>query len=309
MFKRLQVSKPKDKGAGMKNIAVVIFLLVFLACASFVQGKEVMDESLDRLEDMSEFYADEETDKVETLIKYDFELGLEYISFHYREPSIMDEDGNLYGFSAAVTGSSRASSLVGRFEGTFAAGRVDYDGALSDGTPWTDKGDDYTIELRGLVGYNFKRNQTVLMPFFGLGFRYWNDLLESQYAYERETRYTYSPIGIRTNTVLSAGWSWGLAAEYDLFWSGVVKSHLSDVNVNYNNVRNKQDEGYGARCSFYVKRAVSESFSLLIEPFFRYWDIGQSDNADLTFSGTYIGYGYEPKNNTKEYGLKMSLVW
>ncbi len=294
----------------MRRIAAVVLFLLFFASFALAQDMKEVERYLDEIEGIPVTNADGEEGAAGSAIKYNFEIAPEYTSFHYEEPPInVKEDASLYGFNAVVTGRSRANSLMGRIEGRFVAGRVDYDGSLNDGTPWTDKGDDYAFESRALIGRDFRSNKSRITPFFGIGFRYWNDNLESQYAYERETRYIYSPIGIETASLIANSWIFGFSAEYDVFWAGVVKSHLSDVNVNFNNLKNEQDSGYGARCSVYLKKRFKEKFLLAIEPFFRYWDIDQSNNANVTFAGTIVGYGYEPANRTREYGLRVLLIW
>lgn len=39
----------------------------------------------------------------------------------------------------------------------------------------------------------------------------------------------------------------------------------------------------------------------------RYWNIEDSEETAITYSGTLIGYGYEPENNTIEYGVKLAV--
>ena len=44
------------------------------------------------------------------------------------------------------------------------------------------------------------------------------------------------------------------------------------------------------------------------EPFIRYWNIDQSDTQAITFGGRPIGVvGYEPKNNSTEFGIKLGM--
>lgn len=326
----------------MKKIILISCFFILFTTATFAQNNEEVGRVLDQIEQMGQVYnIDEENTQEETNqysqemekissemtemnevdnfdsqpiktpeVQYTFEIGPEFYSFHYDEPTIdVEEEAFLSGVQAAVTGRSKSNALMGRVEGRFVAGRVDYDGSLSDGTPWTDKGDDFAFEFRGLVGRDFKMGESRITPIFGVGYRYLNDNLESQYAYEREIRYTYSPIGFEVLSPIVGGWSLGVHAEYDIFWQGIVKSHLSDVNPSYSNVRNEQDSGFGARASVCLNKKIGEKLSLSIEPFIRYWDIDRSNIAQITYSGYIIGYGYEPRNRTEEYGLKISLAW
>jgi hypothetical protein len=235
-----------------------------------------------------------------------WEIGPEISHITYEEPDVMEEKGFMYGIAASY---AYHNNLMLKAEGRFSYGQVDYDGQLSDGTSYTIDGiDDYMLEFRGLAGYDFPvLKATIITPYIGFGYRYLND--DSSFdpaGYERESNYYYSPIGIETITKLENGWSIGVTFEYDYFWKGIQKSHLSDVDPGLNNPENDQNDGYGIRGSIKFQKKV-ERLDFVIEPFVRYWDIKESDNADITYYGTYIGYGCEPKNNSTEFGIKFAL--
>lgn len=298
----------------MKRFILFVGMFIFFAGTAFAQGRDVIGRSLDKLEEEEEVYIDPEADDtqmvIKMVIKYDFELGIEYAIYKYEEPGIdVKLDGGEYSTNFALTGRSKANALFGRLEGRLGYARVDYDGSLSDGTPFTDEGDDRHLEARALAGRDFPLGASILTPYFGMGYRYLNDNLESAYAYEREISYLYSPLGIRTLSPLGMDWEWGVNLEYDIFWSGTVKTHLSDVNPLFNDLKNNQDQGLGTRCSLYLKKKMNDRFSLVIEPFFRYWDIEDSDDSLITVGGTIVGAGREPANTTQEYGLKAGLSW
>lgn len=127
-------------------------------------------------------------------------------------------------------------------------------------------------------------------------------------GYERESNYFYSPVGLEFMTQVTNKWSFGTMLEYDHFWRGWQKSNLSGVNRNYNDLENTQDDGYGLRASLKALRH-GENMDFIVEPFVRYWNIKQSDNKDITYAGTVIGFGYEPKNNSTEFGVLVSCKW
>jgi hypothetical protein len=194
-------------------------------------------------------------------------------------------------------------------DGRFSYGEVDYKGQLSDGTAYNVNGiTDYVLETRFLVGYDYLPSEkATVTPYTGLGYRYLNDDLgKDPKGYERESNYFYSPIGIDASTDLGKGWLLGITAEYDLFWYGIQRTHLGDVYTGVDVVNNYQDRGYGARGSIKVQKKTGR-VNFLIEPFIRYWNIKQSRTSAVTFAGTYIiGYAYEPKNNSTEYGIKVA---
>ena len=238
-----------------------------------------------------------------------WEVAPEVYWFFYKEPSLSVEwEGWMYGVKTSFTQRNPKNHAMTRLEGQFATGNVDYDGSLSNGAPHTDTGTDYFFEGRGIVGYDWPVGKDTVTPFLGLGFRYWQDALESSFAYQRDVRYLYSPIGLEM-THVGETWRVGFRAEYDLFWRGWVTSQLSDVNSSLSDVSNRQEQGFGARGSVYFQKHLNRNFSLSIEPFIRYWDIDDSDEAPITFAGILIGSGQEPANKTIESGLRVSVVF
>ena len=242
------------------------------------------------------------------LQKVAWEIGTELYSFKYEE-SVMDEKGVFYGLNLGCTWrqwvpDSQNETLPDGgvmlgVEGRVAFAQVDYDGALSDGTPLTiDNIDDYTLETRAIFGTDWLRTDTMHTVYTGLGYRYLNDDLSVHPAgYERESNYVYLPLGYRFDASLDEGWSWAARLEYDLFLWGNQKSHLGDVDPTMPNVDTKQDSGFGYRASVRIQHKYSDAV-FIIEPFFRFWDI---DDSDIR-----LGY-FEPANETTEYGVQ--LIW
>jgi len=194
-------------------------------------------------------------------------------------------------------------------EGRLSVGQVDYDGQLSDGTPYKIDGiDDVLIELRGLAGYDFTVfSSTTITPFTGLGYRFLSDNLSVDPAgYRRFSNYVYSPIGVETKTPFGDGWAAGVNLEYDAFWFGRQYSYLSDYSSSYGDVTNDQDKGYGFRASFKLSKQTS-AFNLLLEPYVIYWNIDKSKDSALVLSGSVVGTAYEPKNTSTEFGAKVGV--
>ncbi|MBI4335062.1 MAG: outer membrane beta-barrel protein [Candidatus Omnitrophica bacterium] len=239
------------------------------------------------------------------------EIGTEVSYIKYEEPGFMEEDGLMYGIAGAADYNvERHERLLLRGEGRLAYGQVDYTSAE---TGSVDSIDDYILELRGLGGYDFLPSRTtVVTPYIGVGYRYLNDdsggmtTTTGHKGYERESNYFYSPVGMKATARFENDWSLGATVEYDHFWRGFQKSHLSDVNLGFNDVENTQTGGYGLRGSLRFAR-LGERIDLIIEPFARYWNIRKSKESDVTFAGVIIGRGYEPKNNSIEYGVKVGV--
>jgi len=239
---------------------------------------------------------------------HSFEIGPEVSYIKYKEPGVMKEDGIMYGIGAAYT--YRINAAMFRVEGKYSYGQVDYQ---NSGT--VDEIDDYMFEIRGLLGFDYRMSdKSIITPYIGLGYRYLNDDMSGKisstgaYGYERESNYYYSPIGVKTLSDMGNGWSWGITAEFDYFWGGQQKSHLSDVSSGFNDLENDQNDGYGYRGSLRFQKKV-DTMSFIFEPFVKYWNIDKSEDKNITYSGVLIGYGYEPENESTEIGVMFMVLF
>ena len=238
-----------------------------------------------------------------------FTLGPEISHIKYEESGIMEDKGLMYGLDGSWTYNYYNNYLF-KADTRFSYGQVDYrnSGALNDI-------DDYILETRGVFGYKFRASEKIdIIPYIGLGYRYLNDNSAGMtsstgaHGYERESNYLYSPIGMELTAQVIDKWSFETALEYDHFWRGWQKSHLSDANAGYNDLENTQDSGYGLRASIKALRHGKE-MDFVVEPFIRYWNIKKSDEKNITYAGTIVGYGYEPKNNSTELGVLVACRW
>ena len=249
---------------------------------------------------------------------HELKLGTEISNRKYEEPGVMEQEGIMYGLLGSYT---YRNSVVLRAEGLYSFGEVDYknSGTLNDI-------DDYVLEFRGLAGYDHPLSETsTLTPYIGIGYRYLNDAMGGKVTstnavgYDRESQYIYSPIGVEIAAPLKNNWSIMTILEYDIFWWGQQKSHLSDARLfsgvwgwyTYNDVENDQDGGYGIRGSVEFQKK-GEKLDFVIEPFIRYWNIKKSDdqtqtvlseNALWLITSTFT----EPKNETTEIGIKFAV--
>lgn len=231
-----------------------------------------------------------------------WELAPEVYHFTYKEPNVMKDTGMMYG----ITGSyAYHNNVMLKIEGRGAWGKVDYS---SEDSGSTDNISDFTFEARLLAGYDIPLSSfSVLTPYIGFGYRYLYDdfgghtTTAGRAGYDRASNYYYSPVGIMSLHSLGKGWSIGATAEYDVFWRGRQKSYMSDV-PGYDNITNDQNRGYGARGSLLVQKS-GKDFSILFEPFIRYWNISTSD-ATTDRAGR---VWYEPDNNTTEAGARIGI--
>lgn len=259
------------------------------------------------------------------LPKHSWDLGTEISYIKYKEPSVMEEKGMMYGLLGSYTyrgcvPPADFDKWMLKAEGRFSYGQVDY---KNSGT--LDNIDDYILEFRGLGGYDFSFEASTLTPYIGIGYRYLNDDASGMttstgaVGYERESNYFYSPIGVEVITPLKNNWSVGAMLEYDIFWWGKQKSHLSDARLynpivgyyTFNDIENRQDKGYGIRGSIKFQKK-GEKLDFVIEPYIRYWNIRKSKGvttSTISENGLWIitGTFYEPKNNSTEIGCRLAV--
>jgi hypothetical protein len=237
-----------------------------------------------------------------------WELGAELSGIAYKEPGVMKQDGVMYGIAGAWTKHYDGSML--KAEARFSYGQVDYE---NSGT--LDDIDDFMLEFRMLGGKELPVSKSsTITAYAGFGYRYLRDDMSGRTTstgaagYVRESNYYYIPIGVEALTRLEQGWSLGAVLEYDLFLWGKQVSYLSDANSNFSDIENDQNDGYGWRGSIKLRKK-GRGKEYVIEPFIRYWDIEQSESQDVFYNGVLWGYGYEPKNNSRELGIKLSVIF
>lgn len=238
--------------------------------------------------------------------KHGVEVGTEVFHITYKEPDFIKESGFMYGINGSY---AYHNKIMIKLDGRLGYGKIDYS---SPGSGDLDNIDDYLAETRGAAGYDFLVYKILsISPYMGIGYRYLKDdssgmtTTTGARGYERESNYIYSPIGLEISVPFANNWFAGTMFEYDYFWWGKQKSHLSDAISGLGDVENKQTRGYGVRGAVKIEKKT-EKIDFIIELSIRYWNIEESKKANITFAGVAVGYGLEPKNNSLEYGLKLA---
>jgi hypothetical protein len=232
--------------------------------------------------------------------------------FVYKEKSIaVKTQGTFIGLRGSYTYHTDTHWMF-RAEGAAAWGDTDYS---SGSTGSIDNIQDGEYEARFLAGYDFIDDYNRMYTVYsGFGWRRLDDdgggtiSTTGAHGYDRQANYYYLPLGIEGAETFENGWTIGGTFEGDFIISGTQKSDLSTAFSTYSDVSNDQNEGWGLRGSLkFLKNTPNYDF--LIEPFFRLWRVDTSETSTVTVSGVAAGYGIEPKNETTEYGLNLSLLW
>lgn len=238
--------------------------------------------------------------------RHTFELGTEISYRKYQEPDVMRQKGWMYGLFGSYAHHNKLM-LKAEFRGDF--GDIDYVGGTQGGTYLNlNNVPEYMLEARGLIGYDFPVwKSTVLTYFTGIGYRYLNNDAHKKYSggYERESNYIYSPIGMVFKTNIGNGWSMEETAEFDYFWRGEQKSHLTDASTVFPDISNTQRDGYGLRGSVIAKKQCGK-VNFEAGAFLRHWNIKKSYIEYRDIGGlTYMFW--EPKNETTEVGVLLGV--
>ena len=239
------------------------------------------------------------------------EIGLTVSAYTYSEPSL------------SVT--NKATNLGVEYQGTYAfkndwfiLGEFDYNnGSVRYSGSGTASGiPQYYYNLKGAVGYDFAFDGFNLSPYAGLGYRFLSQQLggtvtsTGAMGYDRQSTYNYIPVGLIHRMAVGAKSKLETTLEYDYLISGNQYSGLGSLNGTYGgttysgipNVNNSQNSGYGLNLTVMYKE---DSWG--VGPYFKYWNIQQSNTAyaTITKNGSLYNYSaYEPANNTKEFGVK-----
>lgn len=226
-----------------------------------------------------------------------WEVGGQLSDYRYEEPGV---GAKIWGNRAGVTGAYTLSGNNRWFfkvDARYAYGSLKYEGSGTiDSVP------DSIFESRMIIGRDyFPRSGVSLSPFAGIGYRYlYNDLRGTTstgaVGYQRYSQYLYAPLGLTSRLDVNAKWVVATTVEYDYFIRGRQITQFTDVGVGYTDAINTQNKGYGYRFSM-----MAENGSWAFGPWVHYWSIEDSDIVPIGFGIR----GYEPQNETREYGLEV----
>jgi hypothetical protein len=224
-----------------------------------------------------------------------WELGVQGSAYEYEEPDFALLEGDRAGVAGGYTWLG-PEYVHSRFEARYSYGKLDYTGSgrLED-VP------DHLLELRAVVGQDYRAGRLVWVPYIGVGYRYlYNDLrgvtTTGHIGYRRRSHYYYVPAGVALRVPLGGDWVMVPQLEYDAFANGRQRTYLSDVSSLVPDVTNRQEDGWGARAQL-----TFENRHWSIGVWTHYWDI---KNSDIQSIGGGLGL-LEPANTTRESGVEL----
>lgn len=239
-----------------------------------------------------------------------FEAGPEMETYNYHEEGALNNEGGLFGGYMAIK-AEPSQRISFQFFGSVAGGNLRYEGKSFDDRPLKYDVPSFLANTRATMALPIPAGPITITPFCGIAMRYLDEDFEHnhQNGYQRETTQFYSPLGMALS-VTNTTWTYGLQAEYDLFWTGANRNR--DIPLEKGGSRNvtlRQDTGYGIQGSLFAQRQITKIFTLTIEPFLSYWDVSASDEETIWMRDDYP-YDFQRKaNQTWMCGLRIGLAW
>lgn len=230
-------------------------------------------------------------------------MGLEVFHDQYKEPDIDVETNAIYG---AVTGGFDYydRGMAGFYTGLDL--RASWgDSEYSSGSGELASVPEQEYEARWKAGWSYIENGKGILPYSGLGMRYYRDDLKGETTslgaegYDRNIFQLYMPFGLRYDAEF-ADWEVRSIFELDALLWGSVSSRLGTI-PGYENAVTHQDpfSGGGIRAEMMFGRKMGAG-TFQFGPFLRYWDIGDS-GTDSQPAGTFL----EPQNERMQLGVDM----
>lgn len=227
-----------------------------------------------------------------------------FSDYKYKEPGFMDNKGNMYGIDIGFNLKPNENQpLFLGLQLALSTGKVDYS---SQGTGSINREDNDKQEARILAGFT----QDIYSPYLGFGYRRLvNDSsgmisTTGHKGYKRISQYYYLPVGVGIDVFSNKDIKLKTKLEYDYLIKGKQESDLTSFGMG--NVNNDQKSGYGYRFALQMATPINKSLNMLIEPFYEYWNIKKSEDQIVATSNN-VYRVYEPKNNTREFGVKIGI--
>jgi hypothetical protein len=243
--------------------------------------------------------------------------GLSIQDFNYKEfaddGTLLDrENGLIPGVVAGFLRTEKEWGVAGDF--SYHDGAVDYTGQTNSGIPITTRSDARIADLSMRVEHRQigKADVEYGRLYGGLGLHSWERNVRSTQtaggAYVSGVfeiyQWWYGFIGFKTDMVAKPSWSWALDARLTRTFDPRV--HVDFLGL-YDNTSLDLGPRFGARLSLPWRYALDRVSALSIEPYFERWDLGRSNDMTLTRGGVAVGGIFEPRSETRSYGLTLSL--
>ena len=246
----------------------------------------------------------------------EIEIGASVLNFGYKEFSdsgkLLDrEDANIPGTVLRFSYSRKPFLFAG--EVSYYGGDIVYDGQTNTGIPITTRTGEKIVDMAVRAEYWQATPEGFNYALYaGAGYRRW----------ERDIRPTRTAAGVPVSGLFEIyEWWFGLlGAKLTLSESPQARWLLDarvvrpvnpsitvEANSLYDKVRLDLGERWGWRLALPWRYSMSQAAGLTVEPFVESFEIGRSATVPATKNGTPVGTVTEPRSETRNYGLAISV--
>ncbi|MCU7851054.1 MAG: hypothetical protein KZQ80_02455 [Candidatus Thiodiazotropha sp. (ex Monitilora ramsayi)] len=235
-------------------------------------------------------------------------FGFATFDFDYEE---FDDNGLSLDWEDGLLPGLDAGAAIVRERWRFDASLLWLSGVVDYGSPAaSSKTDTDILNLELTAGYGFyttERQNLSLVA--GAGYRkWWRNIRSTPTANGLDEIYDwgYGLLGLRGKQRLNQ--QTHLTGE--LYLTRVVNPGL-DVRFisHFDNAELDLGEEMGFRIRFTLDRQLNRSTTFWVSPWYEYWELGRSNDAPLFSNGIQVGTLFEPRSETRNFGVNLGLSW
>ena len=253
--------------------------------------------------------------QADTLTGSSLQLG---VGYRYKEdlPGALKstESGWLPDVNLSYT-YKKKSNFFARIYGDYASADITYDGTTQGGTPisYSDSHQKF-FKFEADFGYAFGvTDKFLLIPYIGYGYRYWERgqarTTSTYITYEEDYSWSYAPIGLKADYDINERWNIGGTIAVNIMFNGKMNAYPSRVIAGLNDPEFTLGNKIGFYADLPITYKLSTNWSIVGTPWYEYSQIGRSDNVNITYGKTVIGYAYEPDSTTNQYGFNLGVSY
>lgn len=242
--------------------------------------------------------------------------GISALDFGYKEfddgsnATLNREDGGIPGLVLGVHESR--GPWFGDLRVSVHVGEVRYDGQTQAGTPAKTDTETLIVDLAYRFGYGFgARPQPIFSPYAGFGYRWWERDIqpgrdmngEPVLGLEETYRWVYLLLGFEANLYRSPLSELGI----DLRLTRPLNPRVDlEAFAGYESTTFDLGERTGGRAELYWRYRYARDVAWVLAPYYERWDIGRSPDTVLHSSGVPAALAFEPRSETRNYGISLS---
>lgn len=224
-----------------------------------------------------------------------FEISMKNYHLHYREAAPDEEYGGMTGVRLAYKNQNSETGEYWRIMYETTTQNDKYNGEYMDGTPClTTTGN--KINTTELIFANPIEGSSNAYAYLGLGFHNWDRNILGSGGYLEKYSWNYIPIGYRNEFRVSSKWDGAFDISFRYMFHGKMTAFMDPASPMRFNLGNKT----GFKLELPYTYHMSDSCSLVLNPYYEYWGIRQSN----------VMQGYvEPASHNNQFGIDVGLVF